>query len=273
MTDHTTPDPVPHGGDDGRRPFETYWRMNPVTRSILDHAIESAVKARAGAPIDLVLDVGCGRQSNVVFPGARRVIGTDVDVAGLENNVVVDTAVAADIVQADLPEGTLDAIACIYVLEHVAHPDWVFGKLARALRPGGVMVIAVPIVSAPKAQVTKHTPFWFHRFVYERLLGRRGGDHGEPFPTVLDSALRPDRLENLARVCGLEMLSRTDFEDNKQGQLRARFRLTGAPWRATRRVVLGLSGGRVDPEMSDVVFAFQKTASRGGELAEAIGTA
>jgi SAM-dependent methyltransferase len=267
MTEHS-----PHSGPDesGRRTFETYWQMNPATRAILDAATAAAMAARGGVPPDLVLDVGCGQQSNVVFPGARRVIGTDVDLDGLGRNVVVNAAVEADIVDAMIPEGSVDAIACIYVLEHVAHPDQVFAKLARALRPGGVMIIAVPIVSAPKAQVTRHTPFWFHRFVYERLLNRRGDTHGEPFPTVLDGSIRPDRVESLAGVCGLEVLMRSDFEDNKQALLRKKFRLTGTPWRVARRLVLIATGGRVDPEKSDVVFAFQRVVPEAGELAGTI---
>ena len=142
------------------------------------------------------------------------------------------------------------------------------------LRPGGVLVIAVPNVAAPKAKITKITPLWFHTFVYRRLLGRNDPDHGDPFPTVLAAAIRPDRLENLAAICGLEVLHRTDFEDNKQGQLRKRFHLTGVPWRAARRVTLALTRHQVDPEQSDVVFAFQRsTVPAVGPLAEAIRSA
>lgn len=263
MTDTTTTE---------RRDFETHWRMNPVTRRILDEAIGAAVAARGGAPFDRVLDVGCGRQSNVVFPGAAHVVGTDLDVRGLDGNVTVDVAVAADIVAAEIPERSVDAIACIYVLEHVAHPDRVFGKLARALKPGGVMVIAVPNVAAPKAKATKYTPLSFHNFVYERLLGRKEeGTSHLPFATVLDGSIRPDRIENLAAICGLEVLLRTDFEDNKQRELRKKVKLGGAPWQALRALVRGVTRGRVDPELSDVVFAFQRTdATPTGDLADAL---
>lgn len=248
--------------------------MNPVTRGILDRAIDAAMSARGGAAIEVALDVGCGRQSNVVFPGARKVVGTDLDIEGLRLNKTVDAAVEADIVAADIPAVSVDAIACIYVLEHVAHPDQVFAKFARALRPGGVLVIAVPNVAAPKAKITRITPLWFHKFVYQRLLGRRDAEHGMPFATVLDPAIRPDRLENLASICGLDVLYRTDFEDNKQGQLRERFHLTGAPWRAVRRATLTLTRHRVDPEESDVVFAFQRSgATAVGPLADAIRSA
>lgn len=254
-----------------RREFETHWRMNARTRAVLDTAIDAAMAARGGAPIDQVLDVGCGRQSNVVFPGARRVVGTDVDIEGLRANQTVDEAIEADIVATPIPELSVDAIACIYVLEHVPHPDRVFAKLARALRPGGVMVIAVPNVSAPKAAITRFTPLWFHKLVYVKLLGRNDPNVGDPFATVLDGAIRPDRLEDLAEVCGLDVLERIDFEDNKQQQLRQKFKLTGAPWRLVRSIGRGLTRGRMDPELSDVAFAFQRRSGEAtGGLADAL---
>jgi SAM-dependent methyltransferase len=260
---------------DDRRQFEHHWMMNPATRAILDDAVDAAMAARGGVPLDLVLDVGCGAQSNVVFPGARRVIGTDLDLEGLKNNLTVDAAIAADIVATDLPTECVDAIACIYVLEHVPHPDRVFGKFARALRPGGVLIIAVPNVAAPKARVTRLTPLSFHRFVYRRLLSRKGDDEGMPFATVLDGSIRPDRLENLAEVCGLIVLRRTDFEDNKQLALRRKFKLTGLPWNAIRAAFRGMSRGRMDPELSDIVMVLQRPFQdpATGTLAESLAAA
>lgn len=254
-----------------RRSFETHWRMNPATRAVLDAAVDATVAAHGDTPFDVVLDVGCGRQSNVVFPGARWVVGTDIDLEGLHENTTVDVTVAGDIARLDLPESSVDAIACVYVLEHVAQPDLVFARLARALRPGGVMVIAVPNTAAPKAKVTRLTPLWFHRFFYERLLGRRDPNAGHPFATVLDASIRPDRVERLAVLCGLDVLTRIDFEDNKQRQLREKFGLTGRAWSAARTATRTVTGGRVDPELSDVCFAFHRAPTpTEGELAEAL---
>lgn len=257
-----------------RREYETHWQMNPATRRIFDEAVDAAMAARGGAPIDVALDIGCGRQSNIVFPGARYLIGTDVDLEGLDENRTVDEVVAADIGTADLPPESVDAISCVYVLEHVEHPDRAFAKMARALRPGGVMVIAVPNVAAPKARITRMTPLWFHRFVYERLLDRRDPNTGHPFETVLDDSIRPDRLENLAAVCGLRVVRRHDFEDNKQRQLRTKFHLTGAPWTVVRGLVRLVTFGRVDAELSDTVMTFQRLeVEPSGELAERIAAA
>lgn len=260
--------------DADRRPYETHWRMNPVTRGIFDEAIAAAVAARGERPFDLVLDVGCGRQSNIVFPDTRYTVGTDLDTVGLAENTWIDAAVETNIVEAELPEASVDAIACIYVLEHVDKPDVVFAKMARALRPDGVMVVAFPNVSMPKAKVTRWTPLWFHSFVYRRLLGRNDPNTGDPFETVLDGAIRPDRVERLAEVCGLDVVYRRDFEDNKQRQLRERFHVVGGVWSAIRRGFRLLSGNRLDPADSDVAFAFRRRAGTAtGALADALAAA
>jgi len=257
--------------DAQRRPYETHWQMNPRTRAVLDEALDAAMAARGGRPPSVVLDVGCGRQSNVVFPGAELVVGTDIDGEGLAGNRTVDIAIAGDIVATDLPERSVDAIACIYVLEHVRHPDLVLAKFARALRPGGVLVVAVPNVAAPKAKITRWTPLSFHTFVYRRLLGRNDPNTGLPFATVLDPSIRPDRIEELARDIGLRVLLRRDFEDNKQRQLRQRIHLDGRAWSLVRRACRGLTGGRVDPADSDVVFALERIADPApSELARAL---
>ena len=259
---------------DDRREYETHWQMNPVTRGIFDEAIAAAIAARGDAPLDVVLDVGCGRQSNIVFPGTRWTVGTDVDAEGLTENRWIDVAVETNIVEVDLPERSVDAVACIYVLEHVEKPDVVLAKMARALRPGGVMVVAFPNVAMPKAKVTRWTPLWFHAFVYQRLLGRNDPNTGLPFETVLDGAIRPDRVERLAEVCGLDVVYRRDFEDNKQRQLRERFHLVGGLWSLARSVFRVLSFNRLDPADSDVVFAFhRRDGGATGELADALAAA
>lgn len=256
------------------RAYETHWQMNPVTRGIFDEAIAAAAAARGDRPFDVVLDVGCGRQSNIVFPGTRYTVGTDVDAVGLAANQWIDVAVETNIVDAELPEDSVDAIACIYVLEHVEKPDVVFAKMARALRADGVMVVAFPNVSMPKAKVTRWTPLWFHSFVYRRLLGRNDPNTGDPFETVLDGAIRPDRVERLAEVCGLDLVYRRDFEDNKQRQLREKFHLVGGLWSVTRGFFRTVTGNRMDPADSDVVFAFRRrSGAASGTLADALAAA
>ena len=211
--------------------------MNPVSRAIFDRMEAAADEAltplrRNGLT---VVEVGCGQQTNVVFEGATRVIGVDVDQPALVANTTVTDPVILSANELELAPESVDAISSIFTLEHVEEPDVVFGMLARALRPGGVLVIAVPQVRSPKAIITKFTPQSFHEWFYRRALGRDPGAHGTPFDTVLDPAIAPERLRRLATALGLDVIAEESFEDNKQRQVRTKVHLNGRAWASCRR--------------------------------------
>jgi len=164
------------------------------------------------------------------------VIGVDVDQPALDRNTTITDPVILSANDLQLPDASVDAISSIFTLEHVEEPDVVFGTMARALRPGGVMVIAVPQVRSPKALVTKFTPQWFHEWFYRNVLGRNPDTNGTPFDTVLDPAIAPERLRRLASALGLEVVADETFEDNKQKQVRTKLRIHGKTWAAARAI-------------------------------------
>ena len=205
-----------------RAEYETHWQMNSVTRAVFDRVGDAASASlpQAGEEGRTVLDIGCGGQSNIVFPNADRVVGVDIDEAGLDRNTTITEKLLVSVNDLDLRAYPADAIACIFTLEHVEEPDVVLGKLARALKPGGVMVIAVPQVGSIKALVTRYTPHSFHKWFYKRILGRDPETNGIPFETVLDPAIAPERMRRLARAFGMTVLAEEEYEDNKQRQFR-----------------------------------------------------
>ena len=82
-------------------------------------------------------------------------------------------------------------------------------------------------------------------------------------PTTNQRSTTPDSVSRA-------VIERIDFEDNKRRHLRNTFHLTGLAWRGARRLVMTLSRGRIDPEQSDVVMVFRRTAKPLGLLAEAV---
>lgn len=244
-----------------RREYETHWKMNEATREVFDRI---AAAAAAGLPPAdaggrTVLDIGCGGQSNIVFPDATRVIGIDVDEAGLRRNTTITEQRLISINEFEPGGEAADAIACIFTLEHVEEPDVVFGKLARSLKPGGVMVIAVPQVRSPKALVTRYTPQAVHEWFYRRVLGRDPETNGTPFETVLDPAIAPDRLRRLSKAFGMTVLAEEEFEDNKQRQFREKMRVTGWRWSAARALSRLLA--RHDAAATDYLVALKAPVS------------
>lgn len=103
-------------------------------------------KTHIGAQ-DRVLEVGCGKG---VF---RSFLANTVDYGGLEfNQAAIDKATAqglhvtADPIQnhADAHSGQYDVVCHFQVLEHVADPQGFLQACAKALKPGGKFIVAVP---------------------------------------------------------------------------------------------------------------------------------
>lgn len=233
--------------------------MNPVSRAIFDRMEAAADEALAPLRRNglTVVEVGCGQQTNVVFEGATRVIGVDVDQPALVANTTVTDPVILSANELELAPESVGAISSIFTLEHVEEPDVVFGMLARALRPGGVLVIAVPQVRSPKAIITKFTPQSFHEWFYRRALGRDPGAHGTPFDTVLDPAIAPERLRRLATALGLDVIAEESFEDNKQRQVRTKVHLNGRAWAAARAISRALL--RHDAADTDYIAVYRRS--------------
>ena len=110
-------------------------------------------------------------------------------------------AIRLDLQAIDLPGDSVDVILTPHVLEHVPDTALALHELHRVLRPGGWLLLQVPILqerTAPPAEPEFHgddTPvFW--RFGPE--LGERLRSHGFAVellapPALLDAAAGPDR--------------------------------------------------------------------------------
>lgn len=97
------------------------------------------------------LEVGAGRGSIAawlaerVAPGGR-VVATDLDTGLLDG---IDAEVLRhDVLRDDFPEGSFDLVHCRAVLVHVLAPDRALERMARWLKPGGVLLAEEPWVDA-----------------------------------------------------------------------------------------------------------------------------
>ena len=249
-----------------------------MTTSLLEHAhsapidrlgsldpVDDEVRGRLQACLEellpetrpvQVLDAGCGKRLVVPVAGDTYVVGIDIDAAQLRPDL--DEALVGDLQTYDLGRDRFDAIICWYVLEHIADPVIVVQKFVDALRPGGVLVVAVPHVASVKGLVTKYTPQRFHDWMWSRVFG--AGPQHEAFPTVLSRSLTPKALRRQAAANGLAVEFLAEFEAWPQKRIRRKLRLKGRLFAALASLVRFASLGRVTIAFTDMVMVMHKPA-------------
>lgn len=139
-------------------------RLDPVDKRIAD---EVAQFARSLPERAVVLDAGAGearfrrwfsRQNYVALDNRQ---GDPVwDYSGLE--------VVGDLRALPLRDQACDAVLSVVVLEHTSDPQCVLCELRRVMRPGGRMLIAVPLIW--EIHQAPNDFFRFTRYGLESLL-------------------------------------------------------------------------------------------------------
>jgi SAM-dependent methyltransferase len=122
--------------------------------------------------IGSVLDVGCGPGVllNQMRTRGWRVRGTERSPSAAQQaRDVFHLDVRAQSVDDLLAEGaTFDAVVLWHVAEHLHAPADIVRGIAHLLRPGGVLLIAVPNFASPEARVGRAG--WFHLDVPRHLV-------------------------------------------------------------------------------------------------------
>lgn len=156
-----------------------------------------------------VLDAGCG--SGRVFRyrlprPPRLVVGLD-RTAELLGNPNIDQAVRGDLGRLPFRDGAFDLVISSHVCEHLTEPEVVFAELARALRPGGRLLILTPSRWHYVTLAARLLPHGFHL----RFNRSRGVDERDVFPTVY-AANTAGRLRALLEGAGLIVERIEQFE-------------------------------------------------------------
>jgi ubiquinone/menaquinone biosynthesis C-methylase UbiE len=107
--------------------------------------------------------------------------------------------IVSDIAAIPMPDAAFDAVMCVEVLEHIPHPTEAITEFARIIRPGGTLVVTVPVAS-----LTHFAPYYFYngysRYYFERVLPDNGFEitelwyNGNYFEAVAQELRRVETL-------------------------------------------------------------------------------
>jgi len=145
-------------GEDSTRFFSPLEKLIRVVR------VQRARRVEKYASKGKVLDVGCGRGD---FPALMASRGWDA--TGIELDERIERREAGKkglhlrfgrLEDVSLPAGRFDAVTMWHVFEHMKDPAWVMGECSRILKPGGLLMLAVPNTGSLQARLSgRH---WFH---------------------------------------------------------------------------------------------------------------
>jgi SAM-dependent methyltransferase len=123
-----------------RQTYRAYLSMaSPSTRLIKRGLSQLKRRHLSEDTFDLCLDIGGGTSPyRAIFP-ARRFIS--LDIAARDTTTIV-----GDITSLPVGEASVDLVMCTEVLEHIANTGAALSELYRVLRPGGHLVVTVPLL-------------------------------------------------------------------------------------------------------------------------------
>jgi SAM-dependent methyltransferase len=172
--------------------YET--RINPVAvrgKELLDRLKFRGILKTLARPPRAYLDVGCGAGRYLRLLERRGVpreglFGLELDRSVVERLRAEGYSVFAERVEeaTGLPEGRFDLVTMFHVIEHVADPLRVAGRVARWLAPGGVFAVETPNLESLDARLFRkrywggyHIPRHWQLFT-PGSLGRLLADQG-----------------------------------------------------------------------------------------------
>lgn len=170
---------------------ENFERHGPA-EALLHHRLEVLGRHANFDPNDIVLDVGCGDGAHLRALSDRigRGIGIDLAPRMIENarRQTDEESLSFQVDDAEqlrsIPDGSVDVVICVGVLEHVLSPTRVFRSVRRVLRDGGRFVA-----------LTLNGTYWWYRFADQFQIPTRH--------LTSDQRLQPIEARRLLRRTGL----------------------------------------------------------------------
>jgi SAM-dependent methyltransferase len=203
-----------------------------------------------------VLEAGGGSSTRVPLPSNASYTVIDISPEQLKRNSYADEKLLGDLQTFDYADRKFDVVILWNVLEHLANPKQVIGRLTATLSEGGLLIIAGPVVSSMKGLTTKFTPHFVHIWFYRNVLGKENaGKPGyAPFPSHLSFDADPNTLIAALRGKGLEIVFFSKGSTFHTTMFRKKHPLLYAGYSLISLMLRLVSFGRFGSSMSDFIL-------------------
>lgn len=155
-----------------------------------------------------ILEAGCGSATHIELLENYKVTGIDISMKQLERNKHISEKICADLETYLFKSQSFDIIICSYLLEHLKYPQKVMQNFIKALKPNGLIFLALPNIWSVKGLVTKFTPQYIHIWYYRDVLNFKdaGKDGFGPFKTYLKAFISPNNIKQFANRNNLKVI-------------------------------------------------------------------
>lgn len=206
-----------------------------------------------------VLEAGCGSATYLDFGERARLVGIDISRKQLDRNNLLREKILGDIQRYDFAPGSFDVIICWDVLEHLPNPELAILHFARAIKPGGLVILKLPNVLSLKGLVTKFVPHTVHVLAYRYFYGDKnaGKEDRAPFRTYLRFRASAASLQKQGARLGLREVYVGGFDVAEIDWLR-RAKAVHFVYKTIKAVSAFLSLGRLGD--SELILVMRKEA-------------
>ena len=181
---------------------------DPITAFVSPHGLQKSRMLRRLRlkPGETVLEVACGAGPLSDALSSRygcRCVGIDISAASVAAQLARRhdrsgwDAVVASATRLPFAAGTFDAVTAFDVIEHLAEPETLYAEAARVLKPGGRMLLRMPVMDFGWS-----ADWWQYRLRHAAWMKRmdRAGHFYAHFRTKFQH-------KHLARAAGLRVLT------------------------------------------------------------------
>jgi SAM-dependent methyltransferase len=212
--------------------------------------IARLLSAHFGARPISVYEAGGGSTSYIDLKALKvaRITLVDIDPRQVSRNDIAHETILGDLQTIELPKDNFDLVICYNVIEHLPRLPEALNRLARVVKPGGLVVIGAPVPMSLNGLAARLTPHVVHVWICRHLL--KWPDAGKPgcapFPVAYHRLAAPKTLQAYVGKLGLEPIYFRTYFGSLMEELRRKNPVLGQALTFAAIAVSRASFGRID---------------------------